>query len=82
MLEPNDLILQAYPLGATLAFSGFPPASILGSSSVEPFSFAFPQARRAPLSLLPDVLTLLFLLIDPPLVSLPFPWVINNLIYF
>jgi hypothetical protein len=28
-------------LGATLAFSGFPPASTPGSSSVEPFSFGF-----------------------------------------
>jgi hypothetical protein len=41
MLEPNDPILQACLLGATLAFSGFPPASIPGSSCVEPFSFGF-----------------------------------------
>jgi hypothetical protein len=41
MPESNDPILQAFLLGATLAFSGFLPASILGSSSVEPFSFGF-----------------------------------------
>jgi hypothetical protein len=45
MLEPNDLILQACLLGATLAFSGFPPASILGSSGVEPFSFGFSSSQ-------------------------------------
>jgi hypothetical protein len=45
MLEPNDPILQACLLGATLAFSGFPPASILGSSSVEPFSFGFSSSQ-------------------------------------
>jgi hypothetical protein len=37
MPEPNDLILQAYPLGAKLVSSRSPPASIRGSSSVEPF---------------------------------------------
>jgi hypothetical protein len=45
MLEPNDPILQACPLGAILAFSWFPPASILGSSSVEPFSFGFSSSQ-------------------------------------
>jgi hypothetical protein len=43
---------------------------------------AFPQARRAPLSFLPDVLFFHFLLISPSLVSLPFPGVINDLNYF
>jgi hypothetical protein len=46
-----------------------------------PSLLASPQARLAPLSFLPDVLTLLFFLINPSLVSLPFPWVINDLIY-
>jgi hypothetical protein len=45
MLEPNDPILQACLLGATLAFSGSPPASIPGSSSVEPFSFGFSSSQ-------------------------------------
>jgi hypothetical protein len=41
MPEPNDPVLQACHLGATLSFSGFLPASIPGSSSIEPFSFGF-----------------------------------------
>jgi hypothetical protein len=45
MLELNDPILQACFLGATLAFSGFPPASIPSSSSVEPFSFGFSSSQ-------------------------------------
>jgi hypothetical protein len=36
------------------------------------------QTRRAPLSLLPDVLILVFFLISPPQISLPFPGVIND----
>jgi hypothetical protein len=43
---------------------------------------ASPQARWAPLSFLPDVFTLLFFLIDPLLISISFPWVIIDLIYF
>jgi hypothetical protein len=63
MLEPNDPILQAYPLGAKLASSGSAPASIRGSSSVEPsFSDSFlnqagtiaPLARRNRLHHPPD----------------------------
>jgi hypothetical protein len=50
--------------------------------ALNPSLLAFPQARRAPLSFLPDVLALLFFLINPSLVGLPFPWVINDLIYF
>jgi hypothetical protein len=45
MLEPNDPIFQACLLGATLAFSGFPPASVPGSSSIEPFSFGFSSSQ-------------------------------------
>jgi hypothetical protein len=45
MLEPNDQIHQAYLLDATPAFSRFPPASILGSSSAEPFSFGFSSSQ-------------------------------------
>jgi hypothetical protein len=43
---------------------------------------ASPQARWAPLSFLLDVFTLLFFLIDPLLISISFPWVIINFIYF
>jgi hypothetical protein len=50
--------------------------------ALNPILLASLQAKRAPLSFLPDVLALFFLLINPPLVSLPFPWVIINLIYF
>jgi hypothetical protein len=49
--------------------------------ALNPSLLAFPQARRTPLSFLPNVLALLFFLINPPLVSLSFPWVINDLIY-
>jgi hypothetical protein len=50
--------------------------------ALNPSLLASPQARQTPLSFLPDVFALLFLLINPPLVSLPFPWVIIDLIYF
>jgi hypothetical protein len=49
--------------------------------ALNPSVLAFPQARRAPLSFLPHVLAFLFFLINSSLVSLPFPWVINDLIY-
>jgi hypothetical protein len=49
--------------------------------ALNPSLLAFPQDRRAPLSL-PDVLVFLFFLISPSLVSLPFPRVINDLNYF
>jgi hypothetical protein len=50
--------------------------------ALNPSLLALPQARRAPLSFLPDVLVPLFFLISPSLVSSPFPWVINDLIDF
>jgi hypothetical protein len=82
MPEPNDLILQACPLGAKLVSSGSPPASIHGSSSVEPFFSGSFSTRRAPLSLLPDVFVFVFFLISPSQISLPLPGVINDLNYF
>jgi hypothetical protein len=36
MLEPNGLTLQVYPLDATPVLFGSLPASVHGSSSVEP----------------------------------------------
>jgi hypothetical protein len=66
MLEPNDPILQACLLGATLAFSGFPPALILGSSSVEPFSFGFSSSQAGTTVLLARC-TRVPLLLDQPI---------------
>jgi hypothetical protein len=50
--------------------------------ALNPSLLAFPQARRAPLPFFPDVLAFFFLLINPSLVSLPLPGVINDLNYF
>jgi hypothetical protein len=50
--------------------------------ALNPSLLAFPQARRAPLPFLPDVLAFFFLLINPSLVSLPLPGVNNDLNYF
>jgi hypothetical protein len=50
--------------------------------ALNPSFLALPQARRAPLAFLPDVLVFLFFLISLSLVRMPFPWVINDLIYF
>jgi flagellar biosynthesis protein FliQ len=69
-------------LGAALAFSGSRLLQFPVPQALNPLLLAFPQVRRAPLSFLPDVLVFLFVLISPSLVSLPFPWVINDLIYF
>jgi hypothetical protein len=41
-----------------------------------------PQDRWAPLSFLPDIFTLLFFMINPPIISISFSWVIINFIYF
>jgi hypothetical protein len=49
--------------------------------ALNPSLLTSPQARRAPLSLR-DVFTLLFFLVNPHLINLPFPWVIIDLIYF
>jgi hypothetical protein len=50
--------------------------------ALNPSLLASPQARRAPLSFLPDVLAFLFLLINPFLIIMSFPWVIIDFIYF
>jgi hypothetical protein len=50
--------------------------------ALNPSLLASPQARRAPLSFLPDVFVFLFLLINPLLISMSFPWVITDFIYF
>jgi hypothetical protein len=66
MLEPNDPILQACFLGATLAFSGFPLDSIPGSSSVEPFSFGF-SSSQVGTTVLVARCTRALLLLDQPI---------------
>jgi hypothetical protein len=43
---------------------------------------ACPQARWAPLSFLPYIFTLLLFMINPLMISISFPWVIINFIYF
>jgi hypothetical protein len=55
---------------------------LLIPQALNPSLLASPQARWAPLSFLPDVFTLLFFLINPLLISIPFPWVIIDFIYF
>jgi hypothetical protein len=50
--------------------------------ALNPSLLASPQARRAPLSFLSDVLAFLFILINPLLMSMSFPWVIISFIYF
>jgi hypothetical protein len=66
MLESNDPILQACLLGATLVFSGFPPAAIFGSSSIEPFSFGFSSSQEGTTVLLARC-TRAPLLLDQPI---------------
>jgi hypothetical protein len=60
-----------------------PPASILGSSSVEPFSFGFSSSQVGTTVLLARC-TRVPVLPDQPTFGqlVPFPWVINDLIYF
>jgi hypothetical protein len=55
---------------------------LLIPQALNPSLLASPQARRAPLSFLPDVFTLMFLLINPLLISISLPWVIIDFIYF
>jgi hypothetical protein len=74
MLEPNDPILQACLLGATLVFSRSPLASIPGSSSVEPFSFGF-SSSQAGTTVLPARCTRVPLFLDQPIFGqLAFSW--------
>jgi hypothetical protein len=53
-------------LGTTLAFSGFPTASIPGSSSDEPFSFGFSSSQAGTTVLLAKC-TRVPLLLDQPI---------------
>jgi hypothetical protein len=50
---------------------------------LNPSLLASSQTKWAPLSLLPDILMIfLFFMINPPVISMPFPWLIINSIYF
>jgi hypothetical protein len=69
MMEPNEPILQVCFLGATLAFSGFHPTSIPGSSSIEPFSFGFSSSQAGTTVLLARC-TRVPLLLDQPIFGL------------
>jgi hypothetical protein len=55
---------------------------LLISQALNSSLLASPQARWAPLAFLPDIFTLLFFMINPLMISIPFPWVIINFIYF
>jgi hypothetical protein len=55
---------------------------LLVPQALNPSLLASPQARWAPLSFLPDVFTFLFFLINLFLISISFPWVIIDFIYF
>jgi hypothetical protein len=55
---------------------------ILISQALDSSLLASPQARWALLSFLPDIFTLLLFMINPFLISIPFPWAIMNFIYF
>jgi hypothetical protein len=55
---------------------------LLISQALNSSLLASPQARWAPLSFLPDLLTLLLFMINPLLISISFPWVIVHFINF
>jgi hypothetical protein len=56
---------------------------LLIPQALNPSLLASPQTRWAPLSLLPDILTIFFFfMINPTVISISFPWLIINFIYF
>jgi hypothetical protein len=55
---------------------------LLISQALNSSLLASPQARWAPLSFLPDIFTLLLLMINPLLISISFPRAIINFVYF
>jgi hypothetical protein len=78
MLEPNASIPPVGLWGAILTRldSGLPHLAV--PQALDPSPLASPQARRAPLPLLPDVVIFILLLIGPSEVSLVLPWVIDD----
>jgi hypothetical protein len=56
---------------------------LLIPQALNPYLLASPQTKRAPLSFLPDILTIFFsFMINPSVISIYFPWLIINFIYF
>jgi hypothetical protein len=56
---------------------------LLIPQALNPSLLASPQTRRAPLSFLPDILTIFFFfMINPSVISISFPWLTINFIYF
>jgi hypothetical protein len=55
---------------------------LLISQALNSSLLAYPQARWAPLSFLPDIFMLLFFMINPLMINISFSWVIINFIYF
>jgi hypothetical protein len=56
---------------------------LLIPQALNPSLLASSQTRWAPLSFLPDILMIfLFFMINPPVISMPFPRLIINSIYF
>jgi hypothetical protein len=58
------------------------PACFLIPQALNSSLLASPQARWAPLSFLPDIFMLFFFMINPSMISISFPWLIINFIYF
>jgi hypothetical protein len=83
MYEPNDQIHQVCLLGAHLFLLNSCLLQFLIPQALYPSLLASSQTRWAPLSLLPDIPMIFFLfMINPPVISIPFPRLIVNLIYF
>jgi hypothetical protein len=78
MSEQNDLILQVCPLDTTPALPDPRLPQFVVPQALNPPFLTLSQTRRAPLSLLPDVLVLVFFLISPSQINLPLPGVIND----
>jgi hypothetical protein len=56
---------------------------LLIPQALNPSLLAPSQTRWTPLSFLPHILLIfLFFMINPPVISMPFPWLIINSIYF
>jgi hypothetical protein len=70
--------------GRHTCFLLIPVLQFLIPQALNPSLLASSQARWAPLSFLPDILMIFFFffMINPPMISMPFPRLIINSIYF
>jgi hypothetical protein len=82
MLELNDPSFRLALWAPHLLFLDSRLLQFLVPQALNPSLLTPPQSRRAPLSFFPDVLAFLLFLINPFLISMSFPWVIIDLIYF